>query len=293
MRMLVPLDGTLHAEFALGPAAQIASHTVPHAEITLLHVVPSPHGTQANTARDYVLDLDAAMAESGAYLRAIGLRPSLAHLPVRYASRVAEGGVAATISAVAQERQIDLIAMSSKGYTPPTAYDLASMAEQVVALTAIPTVILHMEDTFHTLYDSYRPFTVVVALDGSLAAEAALAPATTIARAMHGMVRLACVLPEHTHEADEERLLWDAAERYLHAVQRRLQCQGVPTEMRVTWGDPACEFARTARSERQRCDLLAIAAHRSSGGIPSEMGEVVTAMLHAAPCPLLILRSAR
>lgn len=280
MRILVPLDGTPRAQFALGPAAQIACHTVPQAEILLLRIVEYPLTAPPFDAAG---GSNAAVAAGGDYLRAASLRPSLVHLRVFPRTCLATGGVAETICFQAQERRADLIVMSSKGAT-------GSVAQEVARLAAIPTVIVQADKDFHTLHDSYLPFTVLVALDGSLRAEAVLPAAATIARAMKGSVRLYHVLPEQTSDPEEDRLLLDAAERYLHDVQRRLQWQGVPAEISLGRGDVSAQII--AKAHAHHTDLVALATHGRTGLERLLLGSVADTVLHQAPCPLLILRPA-
>jgi nucleotide-binding universal stress UspA family protein len=281
MRILVPLDGSPRAAFALGPAAHLARHMVPQAEILLLRVVED----RALVAQppDADAGVNAAIAAGGDYLRAVSMRPSLAHLRVFPPTCLATGSVAETISFQAQERRADLIVMSSKGV-------MGSVAQEVARLAAVPTVIVQADEDFHSPHDSYLPFTVLVALDGSLRAEAVLPAAAAIAHAMKGRVRLYHVLPEQSSDLAEERLLLEAAECYLHDVQHRLQRQGVPTEISLGRSNVAEQII--AKAHAHHADLVALATHGRTGLNRMLLGSVADTVLHQAPCPLLILRPA-
>jgi nucleotide-binding universal stress UspA family protein len=289
MRILVPLDGSPRAEFAIGTAAQLARHTVPHAEIVLVRVVAFSPMAMTELLPDHGTFINYTLEASGDYLREVALRPSLERLHVLHRACLADVGIAATICAQAQDLQADLIVMSSSGRSGVAALALGSVAQEVARLATIPTVILRVEEAFRTDHDMHQPFTVLAALDGSLRAEAVLPVVVAIARAMHGTVRLHHVLPE-SDDPQEDQVLRDAAERYLQAVQQRLQRQGVPAEISLSRGDPAQQIVQKAHAERRTCDLVAIATHGRSGIDRLLLGSVAEKVLHEAHCPLLILR---
>ncbi len=291
MRILVPLDGSIRAEFAINTAAQLAHHAVPTGEIVLLRVVEFSPAAMAELLPDYGTLINATLEASGDYLREIALRPSLAHITVKHRACLAEGSITATICAQAHDLRADLIVMSSSGRSGIAELALGSVAKDVARLAHIPTVILRVEEAFRAEHDMHQPFTVLVALDGSLRAEAVLPSVVAITRAMHGIVQLHHVLPQKG-DTQEDQVLRDAAECYLQAVQQRLQRQGVPTEISLSWGDPAQQIISKADAPRRACDLVAIATHGYTGPDRLALGSVAEHVLHAAHCPLLILRPA-
>src|SRR5579883_301733 len=153
MRILVPLDGSIRAEFAINTAAQLAHHAVPTGEIVLLRVVEFSPAAMAELLPDYGTLINATLEASGDYLREIALRPSLAHITVKHRACLAEGSITATICAQAHDLRADLIVMSSSGRSGIAELALGSVAKDVARLAHIPTVILRVEEAFRAEHD--------------------------------------------------------------------------------------------------------------------------------------------
>jgi nucleotide-binding universal stress UspA family protein len=85
---------------------------------------------------------------------------------------------------------------------------------------------------------------------------------------------------------DEER---QAARRYLGGVATRLRERGRTVELLQPEGDPAAVLLEQART--LNADLIALTTHGRSGLSRLFYGSVAEAVLHEAPCPVLLVRT--
>lgn len=138
-KILVPLDGSKTAEGALPHAKALAYSE--GAELILLNVA-------ANPALDYVF-ADPGLAQraeedqearSKKYMAEVESQLKAAGFKVSTLLRV--GAVADTILEVAEETQVDAIAMSTHGRTGPARWLLGSVAERVVRNSKIPVLLI-------------------------------------------------------------------------------------------------------------------------------------------------------
>ena len=135
---------------------------------------------------------------------------------------------------------------------------------------------------------------VVVGVDGSGAGFGALRQATRLL-APHGRLLALTVVSPHIavhagfeapHAAGQ---LWEEA-RAAHDEAASLLV-GLPgTESRITQGRPVSALLAAAATEN--ADLVAVGTHGGSRAAGITFGSIATAMLHDAPCPVLIARPA-
>lgn len=152
--------------------------------------------------------------------------------------------------------------------------------------------------------------TVLVSLDGSLAAEAALWEIESLLDGHPAMVILLRVRPEinldqavdemHRRGVDttaanvgeEIALLTHSSEaemwQYLEAIAHRLEKAGLTCIPEVSFHDPATEILYFAR--HYKAELIAMVTHARWGLDRALHGSVTERVLHHAPCPMLILR---
>jgi nucleotide-binding universal stress UspA family protein len=130
--------------------------------------------------------------------------------------------------------------------------------------------------------------TILVALERSDLAAAALLPAVQLARATDARVILLQVVPERGPEAraacEAER---DAAERSLCAAADRLRRAGIPSVVATCAGDPATSIARGAAL--WRAEIIVLAAHRPSVLGRLLHGSVATGVVRAAAAPVMVV----
>ena len=138
-KILVPLDGSKVAEGVLPHAKSLAYSE--GAELILLTV-------GANPALDYAFS-DPGLAQqaiqeqedrSSKYIMEIEAQLKSAGFKTSTQMRV--GSVADVILGVAEELQVDVIAMSTHGRTGPARWLLGSIAERVVRNSNIPVLLI-------------------------------------------------------------------------------------------------------------------------------------------------------
>lgn len=137
--------------------------------------------------------------------------------------------------------------------------------------------------------------TILVPLDGSLQAEAALPHACNLAGLAHGEVVLVQavdpLLPadrQITGFEEEVARHRRANEAYLRESAARLNARGVRASSRTTDGFPVAE-ALVCVAEEVKADLVVMTSHGRSGLPRLLMGSVAEGLARKAPCPVLIL----
>ena len=139
-KILVPLDGSEFAERALEPALAIAKAMT--AEMVLFRVAQDIPRTRALREMPDVYNdvVAAAYREAGDYLNAIRAQLSYDRISVEH--RPASEGVARQILDYATENCVDLIVMSSHGYTGVTRWTRGSIAEKILQAACCATLII-------------------------------------------------------------------------------------------------------------------------------------------------------
>ena len=321
-RILVPLDGSTRAEQALPVAARLARAS--NGTLLLLRafsvpvVVPSYPAmstTMAQTTADITIEENAARE----YLQGLIGKGSLEGIHTEVAVEV--GQAAASILSTTETSHIDLVVICSHGYTGFKRWLLGSVAEKVAHHSPVPVLLLHEEaqplTNLPANVSSLQSVSVLVPLDGSALAEAALAPAAQLAEALslpdEGAIHLirAVVLPGSGQASQGERdAIINQAQQYLDAVVARLRQeqiagstgQQLSISCSVTIDDDiASGIIRVAESGEKtagtemdgRSEIIAMTTHGLSGLQQWAIGSVTQRVLQATTLPLLIVRSSR
>lgn len=315
--VLVPLDGSPLAEQAIPLAVRVARAT--GGSLRLLHVV-----TALNDYRSYASNCpelwkiiaDDARHTALAYLTSIADRDELQGLDVHL--HICAGQPASSILDAAQSSHADLIVLSSHGYTGLKRWALGSVAQQIARHATVPVLILRNNTGIQELSqrDEDRSAQVLVALDGSPQAEAAIIPAIQLATALsapgQGIVHLMRVIKpfslkeERTYEKYDididlrEQARYDA-ECYLQGIKDQL-CKDctIPRPIKIIWSvmendDIAEELITVAEQHDcsptgKACTLIAMATHGRTGLPHWTMGSTTERVLHHTMLPLLVVR---
>jgi nucleotide-binding universal stress UspA family protein len=133
---------------------------------------------------------------------------------------------------------------------------------------------------------------ILVALDGSPDAEAALRHAVTLARDQNARLTLLSVVPRQPHPAGAG-VAPPPDMTEIHAGILREARDLVPDDIGVTTklehGDPAA--AIIARVEEGPCDLVVMGSHGHSRVHRALLGSVSERVLKAATVPVLLMRA--
>lgn len=315
-RILVPLDGSPRAEQVLPVAARVARAS--GATITLLHVVESSHTSVSYGAMNPLLTQDAiksSLSSARNYLESMLLRPDLAGVSLE--PQVVMGHPAMVILSILDEQAIDLIILSSHGYTGVKRWLLGSIAEKVARAAPAPVLLLRGGEPLrtHVLLNGTRVVRALIPLDTSARALEAIAPAAALVAAFsspgQGELHLIqiIVLPEEVSEGERETLLQGARQNL------QVRCEQVQKSLLATFGldlhpvlnwsisleqDSAEGIIRIAEHGEkatetggvESSDLLAMTTHGSGGYRRWTMGSITERVLYATKLPLLLVRPA-
>ena len=135
---------------------------------------------------------------------------------------------------------------------------------------------------------------IMVALDGSVLAEAALSNALDLAEKNGATLSLLRAAEIHarpgTDKIEAQVTAIREAEEYLGAVVRRLADRGFRrAETHVWYGPPAAAIVEAAAA--QKVDLIVMSTHGRSGLGRLILGSVTESVLRGTATPILIVRA--
>lgn len=140
--------------------------------------------------------------------------------------------------------------------------------------------------------------TVIVPLDGSAVAEAALGYAEDLAKAgdrelLLVTVQDGSVVRGFSEFADSEHMTIDeACQTYLERAVRAVETAGVSVRSRLVAGDNAAE-AILAAAEEAEAEMIVVATHGRSGVGKWLLGSVAEKIVRSAQRPVLVVPAAR
>ena len=220
-------------------------------------------------------------------------------LPIR--TVLLEGPVSEKVCDWVAKHGAGLAVLCSHGKSGWTGGGLASTAKRLVERLSCSTLLVPasvLEDLPETrvVYDR-----VLVPLDGSPTAEAALATAIRVARAHGSELTLAHVVPVpqltkpeplDEDERELERRLIErntrVGKRYLEALSNRLTEEGLHVTVVLAHDDVRFELLRCIRE--QEPDLIVISGHGQGGETSLRLGSVASFLLEHALAPTLVAR---
>jgi nucleotide-binding universal stress UspA family protein len=294
-RILVPLDGSRLAEAALPIAARLAEAC--GSAISLLHVIeqdaPSsvhgePHLANSAEAVAYLDRLTRQLASGG-------------RIVDYHVHEVPVGNVARSIAGHAEEQRSDVIVVSTHGAGGIRRELWGSIAQRVLQLSRRPVLLVRTRWA-PPVPGPFNPATIMVPLDGTVAAEAALPLASKLAHALDARLRLVMVVPTLETVAGDygpgatflpgtTRVLLDVREEqaaaYLEDLAAYLLSIGVPSLAEVRRGAPVAELAADAA---EHGDGLVVAATHGRAGLQAIWSTSVAArLLKRTNAPILLV----
>jgi nucleotide-binding universal stress UspA family protein len=267
--ILVPLDGSERAEVALTWASSL-----PAERVRLLRVCPEDH-PDSPAAAQYLEEVAARF------------RPPDRIIETRVAHRGPAEGI------VENAADADLIVMSTQGAGGGGRLLFGSVADRVARHAPAPTLLLRGG---HHPVATQPVRRIVVALDGSAAAERALPLATLLARLLNVPAHLVTVddpdssRPERDHGRQVGAQSTPGDEKpdaYLEGTAASLQALDIVTSTEVRSGPAAPEVMATLGTG----DLLVITTHGQGAARRWQIGNVAEKLLRQAATPVALVRA--
>jgi nucleotide-binding universal stress UspA family protein len=285
-RILVPLDGSAVGEAALGYSAALARSV--KESITLLHVAP------ANRApADQMAQADAYVRQIASQLEERGVWP--VEVAIAYG-----GSVSDWIAEEADMRHIDLVVMGTHGRAGLDRMLHGSIAQDVLQRLRTPMLVVKGDQAAQAERFEVPAPCLVVSLDGSQFAEAALVPARDLARVLGARIVLVQAIPDSVPRvidaatssvtyAEDPAPAGSVAqvEAYLLGIQRNLRAGGFEAHVDVRHGEPAAQIRLAA--ETHSAAAVVMATHGRTGLKRALVGSVAASVLEAGATPVVLL----
>lgn len=301
LRLFVPLDGSPLSERVLPLATTLAQRTAaskPTLEPLLMlfrAVDPSPWlDLPGGGARTQALDTATYYLEG----QAEALRK--AGLTVETAVRL--GHPAEEILEQVMARQAELVVMSTHGRGGVVRWALGSVAERVARAAPVPVLLLPAgaQATLDRVGPQgiTVPGRLLVPLDGSVIAEAALGPAIELARLLEAEVWLLYVFVPHYEEGSisESQQSWEAGRQRVHQMEgyllskaKAVQQAGVGGRWTLGSGMPAAQIIEKAHTHQAS---LIVMTTQGRGGLGRwRLGRVAEEVIHYGHLPVMVVSS--
>jgi nucleotide-binding universal stress UspA family protein len=304
--LLVPVDGSDFAEHALPLALSVARRAGARVRLVHVHVPFTYPDAEGVGYPSHVLDAQ-VKAQQRAYLDGLVQRVrDVCDVPVT--ATFLQGQVVATLRAMADSTETDLVVMTTHGRGPFRRFWLGSVADALVRELPSPLLLLrpHEEPVDLVGEPALRHF--LLPLDGSALAEQVLEPALLLGDLLGADYTLLRVLkppspvafpvgaralgePAEPMRAQIETILQEqrrTAEEYLKRMTARFGDGRGHVQIRVvTDSSPAQAILEAAQTG---IDLVALATHGRRGLSRLLLGSVADKVLRGVTVPLLVYR---
>ncbi|MEO7987511.1 MAG: universal stress protein [Gemmatimonadales bacterium] len=298
--ILVPLDGSPLAEQALPLAEAIAKASRARIRLAIVHQLPLPPANRDSANLFLTIELATKKSES-AYLRRIAKeirgRP---RSEVRTA--FLEGPVGPALDRYVQEMGVDMIVMSTHGRGALDRLWLGSVADYLVRTANVPILLVRPGGKTKRRPLAATPRQILVPLDGSPLAEAALEPAVDLAKSLGVELFLVQVVTPVAPATDplfptgfDQQFsdLWrEQAKDYLHDISERLRDEGVRATSATATGYSVHQALLDLAPEGSGV-LIALATHGRGGLRRLMIGSVADKVIRGAHGPVLVVRPAK
>ncbi len=284
--ILVPLDGSELAERALPYAAALAPAL--QRPIVLMIATRTPEvWNNVPAAGDYEGKAHAHCVE---YLESVRARlePPDVRIDVR------DGFARDEILHAAHDERASLIVAASHGRSGITRWMYGSTASHLAHQSDVPLLIIGREPLARSTHVSIRR--IMVPLDGSTLAEAAIGPALELAAAFEARVTLVRVVPwavqaypyvtPSMYPPDLDSELESIASAYLTRVRSKLE-SSVKIDATLLQGPAAGSLTQFV--EDQAIDLVVMTTHARAGLQRAVLGSTADRMLQGH-APVLLIR---
>lgn len=293
--ILVPLDGSKLAEQAIPVAQAIAQRARCKLKLVLVH-----QPRFVTKAGPEYIKLELAMLKADReYLKSVtgAVRERLGRL---VSSAVLRGHpVAQTLATYSRELGADLVVMTSHRRGGLRRVSLGSVTDQLIRSGEVPVLVVR-PGAVEADGPAWEAGEILVALDGSPLAEAALGPAMEVARLWDAELSLVQVVPpilptspqlalpsSYWHQAAAIRR--GSAEDYVRDVAERVRESGIRASGVAVIGNSVPETL-IVLAEPKRVSLMVVATHGLGGVGRMVLGSVSDTVVRGANVSVLVVR---
>jgi nucleotide-binding universal stress UspA family protein len=296
-RILVPLDGLPGAERAIPIAARIARRA--GGTLVFVHVVPpltmlgNPSDKTGAPAAEIERE-ERVLGDAANYLAEVIAAHAWELAGISTEMDVAFGLTSPMLASTARLEQVDLIVMCSHHEAGLGLWGIESIALQTMRRSPVPLLVLNERGDIPQL-DAGGPLRVLVPLDGSLFAEAALEPAFHLLFQLAHSASDELCLMRVVEDRDTENVgASRQAEHYLRMMKERLEGRSssarhfsITTQVRA--GKDVARMLLEETRGKLPLHVIVMATHSREGMQRLLLGSVAERVLDAATCPLLVV----
>ena len=292
-KILVPLDRSKLAEISLPYAEELATKL--GSEIIIITVSESNAVVMDHRYRAY---LEHITEQAQSHLKDYGAKDE-----AKVNSVTLVGKPADEILRYADENNVSLIAMSSRGSSGRGPWFLGNVAAKVLRATSKPVLLIRAPVDMAVIEQKRLVKRILVPLDGSKIGEAGVPYAEELARALDAevdffqVVEMPIVVSGRFINGELQVTPLEMRKRkasgiaYLDDVGKPLKERGIRVSSVVTSGSVADQIINHA--EDQAIDLITISTHGRSGVGRWVFGSVTDKVLHAGETPVLVVRATK
>lgn len=297
--IIVPVDGSQLAEQALPLAVAIAERARSKVKLVLVHR-QLHHGLLESTGEFARTELAVHQSERN-YLKNL-LSTVRNRLGRAVSSATLRGPVTPALAEYIRDAGGDLVVMTTHGEGGVRRAWLGSTADQLIRTVQVPVLLVRAAEKGAAQAPAEFG-EILVPLDGSPMAEAALEPAAAFARLWDGEISLVQVVAPVSLYADQPlafplgfddrftEMRRDAAGDYVRDVAERLREAGVKASgVAILGGSVADTLLEIAQPKRT--GLVVLATHGRGGARRMVLGSVADKLVRAAQVPVLVVRPA-
>ncbi len=300
-RILVPLDGSALAQAILPYVMALARGF--RSRVILFHVAETALDHEApeqKTYADETMERIRPLAEN--YLA--GVADELRREGIDVETKVVKGRAAAQIMGYCEQENVGLIAMSTHGRSGLARWVMGSGIDKILRACEQPVLLVRPRDESASGEAAARLSKIIVPLDGSNAAEAALPFAEELSKALGLEAILIQVIGVETTvhfgpmapdswpvPSDILQRLDVVASGYLTGLAKQLKDKGLTVQWEVLRGSAGFRIVEFARETAD--SLVVMTTHGRSGFRRWVMGSVTDQVVRHAGEPVLVMRPHR
>jgi nucleotide-binding universal stress UspA family protein len=297
--ILLPVDGSTFSEHALPIAVDIARRAEAHLHIVQVHEAVVTQAYPAGLPADSERWDDALRTQEQEYMRSLAER-CRERAGLEPVTELLEGPIAATLSRYAAEVGIDLIVMTTHGRSGISRAWIGSTADALMRTAPIPLLLIRPTEEVVDWDRRLQARHILIPLDGSELAEAAIEPAIALGSlvdARYTLLRVVLpvpfvIAPSAAAPVFDERGATRSqtdADEYLDKTAVRLRERGLHVNVEaIVHLAPALGVLDCAEDED--VGLIAMATHGRGGWSRVALGSVADKVMRGSTVPILLYR---